>query len=890
MKTTLTNYKIAAMIIFAIFSIRVKAQEICGYDQARDYFLSTDPAYKTSSDELEAKIRAIIQNQSHNRMSTGVIDVPVVVHVVHIGEAVGTGSNISDAQILGAIQGMNDKYKATNGFGVDMQINFCLAVRDPNGNPTTGINRVNGAAVTNYVSSGMYAIAGISPASCFNNYAAIKDLSKWPTASYLNIWVVYKYCLSAGLNLYGQATGQTGSPYDGVTIHYLQMTQSSITLAHEVGHMLLLNHTFQGDGGGGTCPVDTSCANNGDLVCDTPPHRTNDWGASNPCTASGIWDNSRYNYMAYAWAAGPTATFNENTCRFTQGQKDRARAAIFALTSENYLNSLACTPPSPLDAGIRRIIYPVTTTYTSDCTFPNGISPMVQLNNYGMSTLTSVTINYKIDGNPAATYVWTGTLLKDSSVNVTLPLTSFPQGPHTFEAYTSNPNGLTDGYNLNDSSNTAMSYLLNQTSSMTLSTSTTDPTCAGGSNGSATVSAVSSPSKFQVKEDWEGSTDWIIVNGSEVNHWMIGTATASSGSKSIYVTNNNITNTYQVNASSSVHVYKDFYFPPGATNIKIKFDWKAEGEGGGFSGVDRLRVYLIPTSQFPQSGYQLGTAPSFTGTSIGSYYSQPTFKTDSIMGLDANAGSVKRLVFNWRNNAAAGTQSPAALDNIIVSYDLPAISSYTYSWNTAPVQATPLATALAANTYSVIVTDANNCTANASVIINDPAPFNVSITANDTTSFCPGDSVVLSSSPASSYLWSNGATAQNATITTSGTYSVTATDANGCSGTSPAISVTVLPMSICAAGIAEGAEISQPVIFPNPASDMLSISIPSVQNGNYRLIIRNAIGQVVTDETVKVQNNSLSELIPVKEFEKGIYFLTIESGATISTSRFSKID
>lgn len=878
------------MIILAVFSFRLKAQEVCGFDQARNYFLASDPAYQANADATEAKIREIIRNRSHNRMSTGVLDVPVVVHVVHIGEAIGTGSNISDAQILGAIQGMNDKYKGINGFGVDMQINFCLAVRDPNGNPTTGINRVNGAGVTNYVSSGMYAIAGISPASCFNNYAAIKDLSKWPTSSYLNIWVVYKYCLSSGLNLYGQATGQTGSPYDGVTIHYLQMTQSSITLAHEVGHMLLLNHTFQGDGGGATCPVDTSCANNGDLVCDTPPHRTNDWGASNPCTASGIWDNSRYNYMGYAWAAGPTATFNETTCRFTQGQKDRARAAIVALTSENYLNSYACIPPSPLDAGIRRIIYPVTTTYTSDCTFPNAISPVVQLNNYGMNTLSSVTINYKIDGNPAATYVWTGTLLKDSSVSVTLPATLFSQGPHTFAAYTSNPNGGVDGYNLNDSSNASMNYLLNQTSLMTLSTSTAGPTCAGGSNGSATVSAVSSASEFVIKEDWEGTTDWIIVNGSEVNHWMIGTATASTGSKSLYVTNDNASNAYQVNASSSVHVYKDFYFPPGATNIKIKFDWKANGEGGGFSGVDRLRVYLIPTSQFPQAAYQLGTAPSFTATSIGSYYLQPTFKTDSIMGLDANAGSVRRLVFNWRNNAAAGTQSPAALDNIIVSYDLPAISSYTYSWNTAPVQATPVATSLAAATYSVVVTDANNCTANASVIINDPAPFNVSITASDTTTFCPGDSVVLSSSAASSYAWSNGSTLQNVTITTSGSYSVTATDANGCSASSSPVTVTVLPMSICAAGIAEGANASQLLIFPNPASDMLTISIPDAQNGNYRLLIRNAIGQVVADKTVRIQNNSFSEMIPVKELDKGIYFLTIESGATISTARFSKVE
>lgn len=890
MKTNLTKYKAALMIFFAFLSVQLKSQQICGYDMARDYFLSTDPVYRSNYIETERRIKEIIRNQSQNRMSSGVLDIPIVVHVINIGEAVGTGSNISDAQILGAIQGMNDKYKALNGYGVDMQINFCLAVRDPNGNPTTGINRVNGAGVTNYVSSGMYAIAGVSPGTCFNNYAAIKDLSKWPTASYLNIWVVYKYCLSSGYDLYGQATGQTGGVYDGVTILYSQMTQSSITLAHEVGHMLALNHTFQGDNGGSTCPVDTACSNNGDLVCDTPPHRTNDWGTINPCSATGVWDNSRYNYMGYAWAAGPTATFNETTCRFTQGQKDRARAAIFALTSENYLNSMACTPPSTLDAGIKRIIYPLTTTYTSNCSFPNAISPVVQLKNYGMSTITSVTINYKTDNNPVNTYVWSGTLLKDSSLAVTLPSVALSQGPHTFTAYTSGPNGVSDPYHANDSSAATMTYQLNQTSSITLSASKTDPVCFGDNNGSAAVSAVSSASKFQVKEDWEGTSDWIIVNGSEVNHWTIGTATASTGSKSLYVTTNNSTNSYQISASSSVHVYKDFYFPPGATNIKIKFDWKCEGEPGGFSGVDRLRVYLVPTDQFPQPGYQMGIFPSYTAFSIGSYYSQPTFKTDSITGLDANAGSVKRLIFNWRNNAALGTQSPAALDNIIVSYDLPSVASYTYAWNTSPVQNTAVATALTAGTYSVVVTDGNNCSANASVVLNQPAPFNVTATAGGPTTFCPGDSVILSASLANTYTWSNGSMLQNTTITTSGTYSVTATDANGCSGTSSAISVTVLPVSSCSAGVAEENNTAQLTVFPNPANDLISIRGSQIKDGSYKCVVWNETGQKVINENLEVENNELSKTIPVKELRAGIYFLTIESDTTILTVKFNKAD
>jgi hypothetical protein len=876
MKTTTPLVKIAILVIIAISSIKLQAQEKCGYDMAHDYFMSTDVAYSKNNKETEERIKEFITNKSQKQMATGVLDIPVVVHIVNIGEPLGTGSNIPDAQIIGAIQGMNDKYKSLNGFGVDMLINFCLAVRDPNGNATSGINRVDGSAVTNYINSGMYAIANVSPASCFNNYAAIKDLSKWPTQNYLNIWVVYKYCLSAGLNLYGQATGQTGGAYDGVTILYTQMTQSSITLAHEVGHMLLLNHTFQGDGGGGTCPVDTSCANNGDLVCDTPPHKTNDWGATNPCTATGIWDNSRYNYMGYAWAAGPTATFNETTCRFTQGQKDRARAAIFALTTENYLNSNACTPPSAVDAGIKIFSYPISSTYTTNCSFPNMLSPIVQLKNYGMNPLTSATINYKADNNSFSSYSWTGNLLKDSSAYVTLPGIAVSQGAHTFIAYTTNPNGVTDTYNSNDSANTTITYTLNQTSDLSLTSTGVDPTCSAGNNGSASVSAVSSASKFIVTENFEGSTDWTIVNGSEINHWIIGSATANGGNKAIYITTDNLTNSYQLNTSSSVHLYKDFYFPVGATNIKIKFDYKCNGEGGGFNGVDRIRVYLLPTTTFPQAGYQLGASP-FVALSIGSYYTQATFKTDSITGLDANAGLIKRIDFNWRNNASGGVQSPAAIDNIIVSYDLPAISTYSYSWNAAPTQNTATASALPAGTYNVIVTDANNCTNTTSVVLNQPAAYTALITANNPTTFCLGDSVTLTSSAANSYSWSNGAITQSTVIKTSGSYFVNPTNANGCIGVSNIISVTVNPAGNCAAGVVENNDITELNIFPNPASEYLTIEGGVKENGTHNLMIVNEIGQALVNEQFSIKNNFMLKTISIKELPVGIYFIQLTS-------------
>ncbi len=869
MKVAIPTFTECLLIGLLFLSISTKAQQPCGYEKAREYQLQADPAFKNKEAQTEERIKTFIQNQNQNKLQTGVIDIPIVVHVIHLGEPVGTGSNISNAQILGAIQTLNNMYKSVNGFGVDMQINFCLAVRDPNGNPTTGINRADGSAVGNYATDGMFALQGVSTGTCTNNNNVIKDLSKWPPASYLNIWVVYKYCIPTGWTLYGQASGQTGSVYDGVTMFYTEMAPSKITLGHEIGHMLLLNHTFQGDGTGSTCPVDTSCANNGDLICDTPPHKRGDWGATNPCTALGIWDNSRYNYMAYSWANVPVS-FNETNCLFTAGQKARARAAIYSLTNIKYLNSNGCTPPSAMDAGIESFTYPVKTTYTSNCNFPNAQSPVVQLKNYGLSTLSSVTINYRTDNNAWSNYAWSGNLLADSSTNVTLPSLAVTQGAHTFWAYTSNPNGAADGYTLNDSANFAMNYLLQQTSTLSLSASSVSPACFGGTDGSAGVNAVSSPSKFEVKEDWEGSsTDWTIVNGGEVNHWVIGSATSNGGNKSIYVTNDNISNAYQVNASSSVHVYKDFYFPAGATNIKIKFDWKNDGEGGGFNGVDRLRVYLVPTSKVPQPSYQLGIAPQYTATSIGSYYSNPTFKTDSIIGLDLNAGSSKRIVFNWRNNSAAGTQVPAAIDNIIVSYDLPAISAYTYSWTTTPSQSTATASSVGAGTYSVIVTDANNCAATTSVSVTNHAPLAVTITAASNTVCINNSPLTLNGSPAGGTYSGTGVSGNSfdSSVAGVGTFTLTYnyTDMYGCSG-SDAMQMTV---GACT-GINQVSAANGLVVYPNPGQGKLTVQT----NEETVFYIVNELGEIILSGKADKEN---SFAVQVADLSAGIYFLQAQS-------------
>lgn len=121
-------------------------------------------------------------------------------------------------------------------------------------------------------------------------------------------------------------------------------------------------------------------------------------------------------------------------------------------------------------------------------------------------------------------------------------------------------------------------------------------------------------------------------------------------------------------------------------------------------------------------------------------------------------------------------------------------TSYLWSPNN---QTTQNITVSAAGTYFVTVTNANGCSSvspSTTVVVNsNPVP---TVSALGSTTFCQGGNVTLVATAGAQYLWSpNGQTNQIISATTSGNYSVTVTDGNGCVGTStPAVGVTVNPL------------------------------------------------------------------------------------------------
>ena len=312
--------------------------ENCGFDHKHNQLL-LNKAYRDFINKTESEIQKFKPSQS--KSSTEIYTIPVVVHVLHLGEAIGVGTNISDAQINSAITHLNQVYRGqTANSPVDFGIEFILAQQDPNCNATTGINRVDASGVPNYSAGGVdyYGDGGEADEDI------LKDLSRWPETEYFNIWIISEIENNNGLwGIQGYANFFSGSAYEGSMMmanvfghdpnnnnpsFNLKAPRDNGTVVHEFGHYLHLHHTFKGDddadqnGIGDNCPLDQTVGVDSDGCADTEVHKRHTsqckTGQINDCTGAIFDNNVALNYMSYASCQD----------RLTDDQKTRSRAML----------------------------------------------------------------------------------------------------------------------------------------------------------------------------------------------------------------------------------------------------------------------------------------------------------------------------------------------------------------------------------------------------------------------------------------------------------------------------------------------------------------------------------------------------------------------------------
>ena len=311
-----------SLLLYLVAQACAFAQESCGNERYREHL----ELYPGLLSHYDAMLRQVNEgSQALGESSGEVLVIPIVVHVFHLGEPVGTGTNISDQQILDAVRGANERWRNLAGEGVDMEIEFCLAQFDPQGNPSSGIVRVDASHIPNYAEHGISYLGGTGA-----NELQLKGTSNWPHNYVYNIWVVNK--ISGGWAGFAMFPLSFNYLADGTVMDYRYMTYQSATLAHEFGHGFWLFHTFEGEPANG-CPPNLNCNTQGDWVCDTPPHRRADC-SSTACNTGGLdLNNSFRNIMSYCGA---------QRVLFTEGQKARAHSAVRNTARRALLNSTAC--------------------------------------------------------------------------------------------------------------------------------------------------------------------------------------------------------------------------------------------------------------------------------------------------------------------------------------------------------------------------------------------------------------------------------------------------------------------------------------------------------------------------------------------------------------------
>ncbi|GAA4460107.1 hypothetical protein GCM10023093_02220 [Nemorincola caseinilytica] len=181
---------------------------------------------------------------------------------------------------------------------------------------------------------------------------------------------------------------------------------------------------------------------------------------------------------------------------------------------------------------------------------------------------------------------------------------------------------------------------------------------------------------------------WTVVN-SGVNDWYLGTVVSSSGNGA-YISTNGTAYTYNVDAASVVHFYRDITIPNNITALNLSFLLRGRGE----ASYDRLIVYVAnpecvtPVAGSPASDGVTAASGGTTLNGIAGVYVQATFTAahgsafnSYNVALPTNlAGRTIRLIFTWQNDNSFGQPIPAAIDNIALNATAGAAPTMTGSY------------------------------------------------------------------------------------------------------------------------------------------------------------------------------------------------------------------
>lgn len=469
-----------------------KVAEKCGTMQHLQKKLQQNVELKNKFEQDRSRFNEMVAQKVTNRQTLrteATILIPIVFHIVMRNPGL-----VTDAQIQAQLDTLNKDYAGSNGDSVKIpsyfkslfgksSIQFCLAKRTPDGDPTSGIVRVTTTDSSFSINDAV-------------KYSSTNGDDSWNTDNYFNVWIC---ALSGGVLGYSTFPNDGSPKEQGVVMDYRSLPGGAFnaynggkTLIHEAGHYFNLYHIWGDDDG--TC-------RGTDYVMDTPSQAD----ASTGCPGGVVTDSCSpsssgimyQNYMDYS----------DDPClvMFTTEQVARMQNALTTYRSSLFTSN-GCKPVVLMTYDVQQKT--IGQPFQRICT-PN-FTPTITFKNRGTQTLTSLQINATIDNNNVVTTNWTGSLASFASTTITLTSLTATTGDHVLTIWTSNPNANADEDPTNDTLRINFQYYLPLT---------------------------------QVKESFESiafpPTAWDVVNTDNGITWQRAAGIAKTGNASAMIDNYN---------------------------------------------------------------------------------------------------------------------------------------------------------------------------------------------------------------------------------------------------------------------------------------------------------------------------------------------------------------
>lgn len=266
------------------------------------------------------------------------------------------------------------------------------------------------------------------------------------------------------------------------------------------------------------------------------------------------------------------------------------------------------------------------------------------------------------------------------------------------------------------------------------------------------------------------------------------------------------------------------------------------------------------------------TSSSISGLGAGTY-TVVTTDTDGCSTVDT-IQLMEPAALVLTANADSNVSCNGFSDGVATANVSGGTAGYTFNWSNGGM--TPSINGLVAGGYAVTVMDSNGCMEMDSVFITEPAALTSSAVVTDETGSSDGaiDITVGGGTAPYDFLWSNGATTEDISNLPGGVYTVTITDANGCTTTLTDTVSTIIAV--------DATELEGVSVYPNPSRGQVRIQLSSWEEASYMLF--DVQGKML--DAAEFDSNLYELTLPE---EQGVYLLSIKQGAAIKNIRLIRL-